>query len=62
MKVLAIMVDVTNMKPDEIDDLQFAMEVQCEEAVVHLGEDARILSSKVKDLGDVEEEEQPNTH
>ncbi len=58
MKVLAIMVDVTNLTPAEIDDLQSAMEAQCEEAGgTDNGNasrvdmfDAPILSSKVKDI------------
>jgi hypothetical protein len=57
MKVLAIMVDVTNLTKGDIEDLQYAMEVQCENANTKDDSDATILSSKVKDILATNEEE-----
>lgn len=70
MKVLSIMVDVSNLTNLEITELKYAMEVQAEEAGgkckaektddnSHLF-DAPVLSSKVKEIKD--EEVKAQTH
>jgi hypothetical protein len=48
IKVLTISVDVTNLSPQEIEDLQVAMEAQTEDY------DSSILNSAVNDIDEEE--------
>ena len=60
MKILTIQVDVTSLSENEIDDLRYAMEVQCEDS--HEGsEDAEVLRWSVKDIN-LDKEDTDETH
>lgn len=49
MRVISIIVDVTDLSDIEAEDLRFSMEVQCEGTLAN-GDDAPILMSAVKEI------------